>query len=548
MLAASRIGRHIMGTLGWMLVAALAAQGGCPDWPMERARAELAALERQVRAWDVAYHRDGVALVEDAIYDQVRDRDARLRECFPEQAAPASDPLAGAGGRTAAPVPQTGLAKLPDAAAVAAWIEARGGADLWLQPKVDGVAVTLLYVDAMLRQAVSRGDGARGEDWSGALRQVPAVPRRLPHAPPRVVLQGELAWHADRHVQARAGGSGLRARVAGALARKRLDAETVARIQLFVWDWPDGPPDMAARLAGLAAFGFADAAAFTVAVESIDEVAEWRGHWYTTPLPFATDGVVLRQGRRPPAATWQARPPEWAAAWKYPPDRALATVRGVEFTIGRTGRITPVLELQPVTLGDRRVRRVSLGSLARWQAHDVRPGDQVGLALAGLTVPRFEGVVLRAPQRAELALPDARRHGPLTCFRPEDGCEAQFLARLAWLSGPQGLALGIGKDSWQALLEAGVLTDLLDWMELDARRLREEAGLPAARAGRLARLFAAARDREFATWLRALGAPAPGGADWRTYAAQGEREQAFADAEEVRLLAARLRAQGVAGF
>ncbi|MBN8727180.1 MAG: NAD-dependent DNA ligase LigB [Xanthomonadales bacterium] len=532
----------------WLVVALLAGTA-CPPLSDAEARAELAGMAERLRAWDLAYHRDGTALVEDAVYDQVRAREARLRYCFPEQAGRASDPLAGAGGRTASPVPQTGLAKLPDEAAVGAWIKARGHADLWLQPKADGVAVTLLYVDGVLRQAVSRGDGQRGEDWSEKLMQVPAVPRRLPRAPPRVVLQGELVWGADGHVQASAGGSGLRAKVAGALARKRLDPEAAARIRLFVWDWPDGPPKMAARLAGLAAFGFGDAAAFTVAVDSVNEVAEWREHWHRMPLPFATDGVVVRQGRRPPAASWQARPPEWAAAWKYPPDRALAAVRGVEFAIGRTGRITPVLELEPVPLGDRRVRRVSLGSLARWQAQDVRPGDQIELALAGLTVPRFEGVVLRAPRRVELAVPDPRRYGPLTCLRAGEGCEAQFLARLAWLSGPHGLDLqGVGKGTWQALLDAGVVGDLLDWMELDARDLRERAGLPPARAEALADTFAAARNRAFRTWLRALGAPATAGDDWRAYAAGSAQAQAFAHAAEVRVLVERLRMHRVQGF
>src|SRR5690606_20855916 len=137
--------------------------------------------------------------------------------------------------------------KLPDAAAVQAWAAARGWRDLWLQPKADGVAVTLLYLDGRLRQAISRGDGLHGTDWTARVRRIAAVPRRLPHAPARVVLQGELVWRLPGHRQARDGGMRARADVAGALAREPLDARAASRIGLFVWDWPDGPADMSAR-------------------------------------------------------------------------------------------------------------------------------------------------------------------------------------------------------------------------------------------------------------------------------------------------------------
>ena len=82
-----------------------------------------------------------------------------------------ADPLAGSSGTIAHPVPQTGLRKLNDAA-VAEWINSRD--DLWIQPKVDGVAVTLVYRDGVLRQAISRGDGRLGQDWTARARQLPA--------------------------------------------------------------------------------------------------------------------------------------------------------------------------------------------------------------------------------------------------------------------------------------------------------------------------------------------------------------------------------------
>ena len=544
-----------MRALLWWCVTLLAGPalaGACPAWTAAQARAELAALDRQLQAWDLAYHRDGLSPIDDGVYDQARARQAQWRACFPQQAPAPADPLRGTRGGVAAPVAQTGLAKLPDADALTAWMRARGNRDLWAQPKADGVAVTLLYLDGVLRQAVSRGDGERGEDWTAQLAEVAAVPKRLPAAPHRVVLQGELVWRLDGHVQATRGSVGARSKVAGALARRQLDAATARRIGLFVWDWPSGPADMAERLAGLRAFGFADAAAYTVAVDDLDEVREWREHWYRAPMPFAADGIVVRQGHRSDATTWRARPPDWAVAWKYPVATALATVTAVDFTIGRSGRITPLLQLDPVRLDDRTVRRVGLGSLARWRALDVRAGDQVAIALAGLTIPRFDAVVLRAPQRAVVVVPDPRAYHALSCWHPRTGCEQQFLARLEWLGGKHGLALaGIGAGTWQRLLDAGLIDGLLDWLDLDAAQMHELGGVPVAHAQALAAAFAAARGRGFAAWLRGLGAPPTEASNWAAWVAHANgsaRSAAFVRHAEVRALAARLHAAGVQGF
>src|SRR6202035_1695956 len=102
------------------------------------------------------------------------------------------------------------------------------------------------------------------------------------------------------------------------------------------------------RLAGLKAMGLSDSVTYTHPVKTIEDVKRWREQWYRHAMPFAADGTVVRQGHRPPASTWQAAPPDWAVAWKYPAASALAEVRAVDFTVGRSGRITPVLELAPV--------------------------------------------------------------------------------------------------------------------------------------------------------------------------------------------------------
>lgn len=539
----------------------------CPAWSPAQATQKMRALHDRLDRWNHDYRVSGHSAVDDAVYDQSLQRLEQWQRCFPAQAPAALKHLADASGHATSPVAQTGLAKLPDAAALTAWMRERGNTDLWVQPKADGVAVTLLYVDGVLRQASSRGDGRHGSDWTAKAALIAAIPKHLPQAPKRTVLQGELYWRVPGHVQAKAGGINARSAVAGALARDTLDAATAARIGLFVWDWPTGPADMPLRLAGLRAMGLIDSVKFTQPAPSIDEVKRWREQWYRHPMPFAADGTVVRQGHRPAASTWQADPPDWAIAWKYPAAQALTEVRAVDFNIGRSGRITPVLELEPVQLDDHRIQRVSLGSLARWRKLDIHPGDQVEIVLAGLTIPRFKAVAWRTQQRASVVPPDPQAHTALSCWQPVAGCIQQFRARLAWLGGKQSLRMrGVGDDTWQALIDAGLIHHLLDWMTLDQKRLVTVPGIGPTRAADLVATFGQARRQPFARWLRGLGLPTNAvreASDWTTLSERraeawqqihgiGTRGAkhlvAFFAHPDVRAIAGQLHAAGIAGF
>ncbi|HGA2318834.1 TPA: NAD-dependent DNA ligase LigB [Pseudomonas putida] len=536
---------------------------GCPAWSAERARAEVTSLRATVQQWDDHYHRLGKSLVPDQVYDQSRQRLLHLQRCFALESE--LDSLASAHGPIAHPVRHTGVDKLPDEPAVSRWMAGKTG--VWLQPKVDGVAVTLVYRQGRLVQLLSRGDGTQGHDWSRHIAVLDSVNRHLPR-PLDLVLQGELYLRLGDHVQAQAGSVNARTTVAGLLARKQLGREQGAGIALFVWDWPQGPIDQGERMARLAALGFPDSQRYSVAINSAVEAAHWRMHWYRSALPFATDGVILRQNARPPAERWQSNAPYWIAAWKYPFTQALAEVRDVHFRIGRTGRITPILKLLPVQLDDRRVGQVSLGSLARWQALDIRPGDQVAISLAGLTIPRFEQVVLRATERAAVTAPAPGQYSALTCWQASEGCEEQFIARLTWLSGKQGLAMpGTGPGTWRLLVQGGLVTSLADWLVLDTERLAQLPGINGTRARHLHRSFEAGRTRPFAQWISGLGVPIPRNllreGDWASLASRSAAQwqalpgigatrasqlQVFFATPHVQDLAQQLSESGIQGF
>ncbi|TDF85093.1 NAD-dependent DNA ligase LigB [Pseudomonas sp. H9] len=535
----------------------------CPTWPSERARDEVTRLQEAVNRWDDHYHRLGVSLVADDIYDQSRQRLKHLQSCF--DLAEVARPLASARGPISHPVVHTGVEKLVDDQAVTRWMQ--GKQHIWIQPKVDGVAVSLVFRQGRLVQLLSRGDGVQGHDWSHHITALGNITRQLPE-PMDLTLQGELYWRLDGHVQSIAGGLGARGKVAGLMARKQLSAAQGAGIGLFVWDWPQGPHTQAERLARLASLGFADSQRFSAAITTQAEAAHWRQHWYDNALPFATDGVILRQDSRPPAERWRANSPYWIAAWKYPFSQALAEVREVHFRVGRTGKVTPVVQLQPVILDDRRITQVSLGSLARWQALDIRPGDQVAISLAGLTIPRLEQVVHRSAQRPEVHPPADGQFHALSCWQASAGCEEQFIARLTWLSSKQGLHMPrVGAATWLDLVQAGHVNTLADWLALSREQLSQLPGISTARAEALMQSFDSARERPFEQWLRALGIPAPRhvelGFDWSALAPRTTGQwlnvsgvgttragqlQAFFTHPHVQALAEQLQAHNIQGF
>lgn len=546
------------------LLSALACSAwaeNCPD----DARAQVNTLAEQIRRWDDSYHRLGQSPLDDELYDQARQRLARWRQCLPRTAAPPDNPLASSRGTLPHPVAHTGLEKLLDEQAVGTWLGTRQ--DVWIQPKVDGVAVTLVYRQGRLSQVISRGDGALGQDWSTSARKIPGIVQQLPE-PIDLVLQGELYWRLNDHVQSARGGLNTRSKVAGMMNRQHLSDTEAAHIGLFVWAWPEGPPSFTERLAALARWGFPDSQRYSQPVRHINDAAHWRTYWYDHPLPFASDGVVLHQAMRAPAERWKTSTPYWAVAWKYPISQALALVRKVRFNIGRTGRITPILELEPVRLDDRQIARVSVGSLKRWQALDIRPGDQVSISLAGQVIPRLDQVILRNTTRVDLPVPDPANFHALSCWQLDPGCEEQLLARLTWLSGNQGLSLPhLGAETWNVLIQAGLIAGFLDWLTLDAAELANIDGFGDSSRARLLDSLHSARQRPFAQWLKALGVPPAarnnleGG--WQTLVARdtqawlaidgigpGRAAQlsAFFRDPQVQALAETLRVAGIDGF
>lgn len=433
-----------------LLVWNLPVSAVCPAWSPARASEEISRLQQQITQWNDSYWKQGVSAVEDGVYDQLNAQLIQWQRCFGDEAPPdlSAPPISGT---VSHPVPHTGVRKLADKQALQQWMRVRS--DLWVQPKVDGVAVTLVYRNGNLVRAISRGNGLKGEDWTQKVLRIPSVPHTSKGLLANSTLQGEIFLQQEGHIQQQSGGMNARSRVAGMMMRQS-NPELLRSLAIFIWAWPDGPAVMSERLEQLTAAGFSFTQRYTQPVKNADDVEHARTRWWTSALPFVTDGVVVRSGKEPQARYWLPGQGEWLAAWKYPPVSQVSEVTDIQFSVGKTGKIAVVALLAAVMLDDKRVQRVNIGSVRRWNEWDIAPGDRILISLAGQGVPRIDEVVWRSTQRTK-PTPPVGHFNSMTCFYATPACYEQFIARLVWLGAKEVLELeGIGEAGWRNLHQA----------------------------------------------------------------------------------------------
>ncbi|HAZ3769946.1 TPA: NAD-dependent DNA ligase LigB [Escherichia coli] len=474
----------------------------CPAWSPARAQEEISRLQQQIKQWDDDYWKEGKSEVEDGVYDQLSARLTQWQRCFGNETRDVMMPPLN--GAVMHPVAHTGVRKMADKNALSLWMRERS--DLWVQPKVDGVAVTLVYRDGKLNKAISRGNGLKGEDWAQKVRLISAVPQTVSGPLANSTLQGEIFLQRKGHIQQQMGGINARAKVAGLMMRQG-NSDTLNSLAVFVWAWPDGPHLMTDRLKDLATAGFTLTQTYTRAVKNADEVAHVRNEWWKAKLPFVTDGVVVRAAKEPESRHWLPGQAEWLVAWKYQPVAQVAEVKAIQFAVGKSGKISVVASLVPVMLDDKKVQRVNIGSVRRWQEWDIAPGDQILVSLAGQGIPRIDDVVWRGAERTKPTPPE-NRFNSLTCYFASDVCQEQFISRLVWLGSKQVLGLdGIGEAGWRALHQTHRFEHIFSWLLLTPEQLQNTPGIAKSKSAQLWHQFNLARQQPFTRWVMAMGIP-----------------------------------------
>ena len=404
----------------------------------ETAAARAAELRAQIAQHDYRYYVLDDPLIPDAEYDRLMLELRALESAQPELITPDSPTqrVSGTpGGSFGEVVHQVAMLSLDNAFSeedvqafdrrVHERLGVTGDLDYVAEPKLDGLAVTVIYREGLLAQAATRGDGLTGENVTPNVRTIRAVPQRLrPPAPPLLEARGEifmpLAGFERMNREARERGEKVfvNPRNAAAGSLRQLDARITASRPLTAFFYGLGalegaapPARQSELLEWLRRLGLPTSRD----ARTVRGVAGCLGYYRElgerrSSLPYQIDGVVYKLDDRADQERlgFVSRAPRWAIAHKFAPDEALTVVRDIEFQVGRTGALTPVARLAPVFVSGVTVSNVTLHNIDEVHRKDVRVGDTVVVRRAGDVIPEVVSVV-----------PDRRREDARPVQLPE---------------------------------------------------------------------------------------------------------------------------------
>lgn len=418
----------------------------------DEARAEIASLAKGIDAANIAYHQADAPEIDDAAYDAMKRRLMALEAAFPDL-APKESPTGKVGAapasgfrkhRHAKPMLSLENAFADDevaefAARVRAFLNLAADAPLAItaEPKIDGLSLSLRYENGSLVTAATRGDGATGEDVTANARTIADIPQVIEGAPDLLEVRGEVYMtHADfaaLNASGAVSGTGqpfANPRNAAAGSLRQLDPAITAgrplRFFAYAWGALSEPlaPTQAEAVARLKAMGFATNPLMTRCEDTDCLLAAYhRIEADRAALGYDIDGVVYKVDDLALQARLGMRSttPRWALAHKFPAETAWTSLRAIEIQVGRTGALSPVARLAPVTVGGVVVQNATLhnedyiagrdasGAPIR-EGRDIREGDRVLVYRAGDVIPKVADVDLSARPG------DARPyHFPDTC-------------------------------------------------------------------------------------------------------------------------------------
>lgn len=517
------------------------------------AKAEMARLAVEIAHHDKLYHEQDAPEISDAAYDALRNRYRELHAVFP-QMAPKNDPEKRVGS-----APAAGFSKVTHEVAMLSLGNAFTQEDVedfvtrirrflqlpddaepefMAELKIDGLSASLRYENGKLTRAATRGDGTTGEDITANVRAIKTIPSELSKpCPARLEVRGEIYLNRDEFLnlnqRREAEGEQVFAnpRNAAAGSVRQLDPSVSAkrplrffayavaeqegqkqgwatqkdlRKQLKAWGFTLNEPARLCR-------GESELMGYFRAMESERHA-----------LPFDIDGVVYKINRR----DWQerlgfvSRAPRWAIAHKFPPEQATTKLLRIVIQVGRTGALTPVAELEPVTVGGVVVSRATLHNEDEIGRKDVREGDIVTVQRAGDVIPQITGVDLkkRAHNAKRFVFPEVcpecgsktiREEG-MAVRRCEGGliCPAQAVERLRHFVSRNALNIeGLGDQRIEELWRDEIIKTPADLFRLKRHRasLAEREGWGEKSTDKLLAAIEARRGVKFERFIFALG-------------------------------------------
>ena len=507
----------------------------CPNISTSEASQQMITLANDIRYHNRLYYEKATPAISDAEYDKLLSRLILLEECFPALVvadSPTGTVGSGEGGETLVVKHEQPMLSLlsatgPDAvASLLKRVVAVGDLQLLVQPKIDGLPVELVYDAGRLVSASTRGDGRSGADVTERVREIIGIPRLLTGSfPARVVVRGELYADLSLLQKYRSGNAAgtyatPRHMAAGVLKAQHPDSVAVAVLRLFPFELVSGDGGQRTdqeALQLLSMWGFFIDLRHTRIVRNFTDVQNAYRDYLANrdQQPFAMDGIVVKVND--PTLRKQLgegeRAPLWAAAWKYPAESASTRILKINWTVGRTGRRTPVAEVVPVRLGGVMISRVSLHNSTEKARLDIAAGDQVVVALVGDVIPQVVEVLQRVPRDLDVrTVPAGTSEQALdACLRDSPVCRQQFLAKATYFVSKSGLNIsGLGGKRLQKLVEAGLVKELPDLFQLKVAEVATVPGFSLKTARRLTTAIRTASHPDSFLLVAALGIPGVG--------------------------------------
>ncbi|MDW8060309.1 MAG: NAD-dependent DNA ligase LigA [Thermomicrobium sp.] len=513
-------------------------------------RARVEELRRLIHRYNYEYYVLNAPTVSDAEYDALMLELRRLEEQYPELVTPDSPtqrvgapPLEGF-ATVQHEIPMLSLGNVFSDAEIRAWAErvyrlsGRSDVEFVTEPKVDGLAVSLLYRDGVLVRGATRGDGYTGEDVTNNVRTIRMIPLRLyppqgVEVPPVLEVRGEVYMNVRdfERLNRERGEQGLplfaNPRNAAAGSLRQLDPSVTASrpLRFAAWDiglWEGSEPPAT----HLAVLEFLRQLQIPVVPDyrlcrTVDEVIAECHRWQERRdlLEFEADGVVIKVNNR---ALYQAlgvvgREPRGATAYKFPAHEKTTIVRDVIWSVGRTGKLTPVAVLEPVEIGGVIVERATLHNEDEIRRLGLLIGDAVVVQRRGDVIPK---VVATIPQRRDgderpVEIPQrcpvcgahtVRLEGEVDRYCPNPNCPARLKASVRHFASRNAMDIeGLGEKIADLFVDRGIVRSLPDLYEIDWQRVLELEGFGPKKVENLRRAIEASKNRPFARFLFALG-------------------------------------------
>lgn len=510
--------------------------------------AEADKLRREIRHNEYLYYVLDAPEITDAEYDRMMVRLRELEARYPDS-IPADSPTQRVGGRASSQFtevrhlePLLSLGNVFSAEELRAFDErVRSGlpagskVEYVMEPKIDGLACSLIYENGKLVRAATRGDGVVGENVTANVRTIRSIPLTLKvpegEAVPELLdVRGEVymprqAFMRLNEQRAERGESEFaNPRNAAAGSLRQLDPQVTASRSLSFFAYylvgEGAQPKHSESLALLARYGFKVSENYKV-VENIDEAIKYIGDFneLRQGLSYDTDGAVIKVNdvyqQRILGAT--GKDPRWATAYKYPPEQAETTLEDIDWRVGRTGVLTPTAVLTPVKLSGSVISRATLHNEDFIRAKDIRIGDRVVINKAGEIIPEVLRVVAekRTGDEKEVEIPNVcpecgwrvERQGEeaaIRCTNPH--CPALGREGLIHFVSRDAMNIdGCGPSVINALLDAGLVRDAADLYSLRKEDLLKLERMGEKSADNLLTALAESKKNELDKLLFALG-------------------------------------------